>query len=554
MQRFFTVLALAAAALLTACRAEPSVATTPVPATPARPAPSVSASIATPPRPAGTVTILYTTDEHGWLFGHGAGEKKLGGAAEALALFRTNERLCIPQKSSSEGAADSCATSATLLLSGGDNFTGPAVSSYFQGLPMAEAMAQMGYVASAFGNHELDFDRPAFDANRAASGITYLAANATLAPGASDLKLRPWIMVERAGFRIGIVGVATEGTTKAALPSRFEGTTFEPLEAALDRSVAEVYKQGADVVGIIAHACEDEMAPIVERHPEWHAAFVGLGHCHRRLRKEAFGTVLVMPSWRLDAYARVQIAVDPSRPVRERVTSVAAELVEVRLGETLSPDGGIEAIRTAARTKLDAALGATIGFSVSGADDDSEVMGRWITRALREEMKTDLAVVNWSSFRESLGKGAITKEAVHNILPFDNDVVVVRVTGAVVSKMLKERAFVVAGAKRVAVTTKPFKQGKPVLEGQMDGGAAIDANKIYTVAMTDFLYAVGKDFDFKTADPKPNMTGLDWRTPIIAWTTKQKTTEKAPLETKIGGSTKPPPKKKKAAKEAVSHE
>jgi hypothetical protein len=35
---------------------------------------------------------------------------------------------------------------------------------------------------------------------------------------------------------------------------------------------------------------------------------------------------------------------------------------------------------------------------------------------------------------------------------------------------------------------------------------------------------------------------------VIAWTAKAATTEKAPLEAKVGGSTKPPPKKKKAQK------
>jgi 5'-nucleotidase/UDP-sugar diphosphatase len=286
----------------------------------------------------------------------------------------------------------------------------------------------------------------------------------------------------------------------------------------------------------------------VERHPEWRVAFVGLGHCHRRSRAEAAGAAVMMPGWRLDTYARVRLAIDPARPSRERVTSVDAELVDVRLRDGLSPDPGIAALRETARRDLDAALGATIGFSATGMDDDSEAMGRWITRALREELRVDVAVNNTSSIRQSLAKGPITKASVHSILPFENEVYTVKITGAALARLVAERAFVVAGATRVEVPGKTTKSGKPAHEVRLDGGALVDPAKTYTVALTDFLYDVGKHFDFKAADPSPRHTGVDWRAPIIAWTTRLATTDKSPLEAKLGGSTKPPPRKKKPKK------
>lgn len=518
----------------------------PVPKPPAVLAPTAMASAtasATPPRKAGTVTILYTTDEHGWLFGHGEGDRARGGAAEMLATLIADEGHC-PLLAPPAGAMAPCDDPSTVLLSGGDNFTGPAVSSYFRGAPMAEAMAKMGYVASAFGNHEYDFDRAAFDANRATSGVRYLAANVRTTDAARDPKLAPWMMVERRGLRIGVVGLATETTPKEAMPSRFEGLAFDPPEAALGETIDAAYDGGADVVAVVAHACADEIEPVIEKHPEWRLAFVGLGHCHMRVDKAVAGAPMIMPAWRLDAYARVRITIDPSLPPRERATKIEADLVSAKLRDGLAPDAGIAAIRDAAQVKLDAALGATIGFTESGMDDDSDAIGAWITRAVREEMGVDVAITNRSGVRQSLAKGAITKASVYSVIPFDNTIYTLKVKGSALVRMLGERAFFASGAKRIEAKKAAKGEKKAPREAVLDSGKKVEPDATYTVAITDFLYDVGKDFDFKAADSSPTRTGTDWRAPIVAWTEKAKTSAKAPLEKKVGGSTKPPPRKK----------
>lgn len=125
------------------------------------------------------VTVLFANDEHGWLLAHDEKGRTLGGAAEVLGQWVRDEGHCpgpaMRERGGDGGAGERlpgppCPDPRTLLLSGGDNFTGPAISSYFDGRPMAEAMARMGYAASAFGNHEFDFGRARFVEDRAVSG------------------------------------------------------------------------------------------------------------------------------------------------------------------------------------------------------------------------------------------------------------------------------------------------------------------------------------------------------------------------------------------------
>ena len=91
------------------------------------------------PQNAETFTVLYTNDEHGWMEGMQSGQ----GAAELLGLWRTKQGY------RPDGPF--------LILSGGDNWTGPAISTWFDGQSMVEVMNAMGYKASVIGNHEFDF-------------------------------------------------------------------------------------------------------------------------------------------------------------------------------------------------------------------------------------------------------------------------------------------------------------------------------------------------------------------------------------------------------------
>ena len=87
-----------------------------------------------PDDPVRQLTILYTNDEHGWMEGVREGL----GAANLVGMWRNQFGY--------EPGLDSY-----LLLSGGDMWTGPAISTWFEGEGMVEVMNQMGYSAAAVG-------------------------------------------------------------------------------------------------------------------------------------------------------------------------------------------------------------------------------------------------------------------------------------------------------------------------------------------------------------------------------------------------------------------
>jgi 2',3'-cyclic-nucleotide 2'-phosphodiesterase (5'-nucleotidase family) len=468
------------------------------------------------------VTLLYTSDEHGWLLPQADKEEILrGGAAEVLGRFTAREAHCAPSRD--------CPAPGTLLLSGGDNYTGPAISSYFDGEPMAEAMAMMGYAASAFGNHEFDFGRERFVQNRARGAVVYVAANVRVQDPAlkKDLELPSFAIFERLGIKIGVVGLATETSLTTAMASRFEGVAIDPEEPALDRAVTAAWAREPDALVLIAHECPDKLKPLLERHPEWGFDFAFGGHCHRVIKATtAGGTPLYSPGWRFENYIRVHLTVDSTRPTRTRVVSVEPDLIEVahRQGDAAPVDGELARSMARWKAKLDEALGEQIGYVGAGFDKDSPEIARWITEAWRSELKTDVAIINTGGIRQSLTKGPITKATIWSILPFDNKLVICDILGSDLITDLETAEAAFAGVARVGKSYR------------LASGAPLDPKRRYRVATIDFLYFGGANFAFQKQDPKPKDTDLDWRVPVIDWTRAQKTSPSAPLERRLGAS------------------
>jgi 2',3'-cyclic-nucleotide 2'-phosphodiesterase (5'-nucleotidase family) len=499
---------LAAAGAIAACAGS---ADAPAPATIAAATPAPPSPPAAPTR----ITLLYTTDEHGWLLPVTENGETKGGAANMLARWMADEGHCI---------GGPCTESHTLALSGGDNWTGPAVSSYFHGEPTALVMKRMGYAASAFGNHDYDFGRDQFLRNRDLSTLQYVAANMKVGPGAPPaLQLPPFVLVERAGVKIGVVGLATESTPRTALASRFEGIAFEPPEATLGRVIPAAWAAGADLVVLVAHECPDVMVPILERHPEWHLSFVGLGHCHKPFRGQVQAAPVMVPGWRMRQYGRVRLDVDRSRPVGARATLVDAGVVDVVQPATAPPrappDRELATTVDYWSSALDMALGGEIGFTASGLEHKSSELGAWVAESWRDELGVDLAIVNDGGLRQGIPPGAMTLASVYSVMPFDNRLLVLTVTGNDLLDSLSNKETIVAGLRE--------RRGERIVTRYR---APIDPAKKYTVATIDFLYFGGDGYRFQKQDPTPHETGLDWRAPVIEWTRRMKTTPKTPLE------------------------
>jgi 2',3'-cyclic-nucleotide 2'-phosphodiesterase (5'-nucleotidase family) len=452
------------------------------------------------PAPPVELTLLLTGSENGYLLPSSADDGSLrGGAAQMLGHWVTKEGHCAGPLG--KGGESACKEGSTVVLSAGDNANGAAISSVFHGEPAAELMKHMGYAASVFGNHEVDFGRPQFARNRETGAFPYLAANLPAsadADSAAPLGLSGSVRVQRQGLELLVVGLSSEKTRSTPMPGRLDDVTFIDDVQAM-ASVPGLSKAAAVVV--LTDGCLAALAAELEAHPEWKVAVAAGQQCHDAFPPKAGGATLVAVGRHFQAYGRVKLTFRGGK-----LAGVQAETVDLASTEAAEPKA--QELIAGWKQKLDALLGEAIGYSQKGVAQ--EQLGSWLATALKEQYHADIGLVNAKGARASLPKGQVTKASVFDLIPFENSVVVVKVPGEQLKQALSNPEARFVGLK---------------------SAKQIDAKKTYTVATNSYVFFGGDGFSLQKADPKPTFTGEPWQDAVIAWTQKKASSEKKPLET-----------------------
>ncbi len=469
---------------------------------------------APPPAKETELTLLITGAENGYLLPNPDDQGvSRGGAAELLARWVKLHGHCAGPLKNGAGACDNAKT---LVLSTGDNGNGASISSYFRSVPTAEAMAYMGYAASAFGNRELDFGREQFVANAQKGGFPYLAADLRAKDdGAKAMGLQAMKLFVRGGMKVAVIGLTSKKSVTTLMAGRSAGFDVLEDEAALGEAVALAQAAKADAIVVITDNCLAALAPIVEKHPDWKLAVVAGRACEGTFGEKAGTAVLAYPGRHFNDYVAVKLTFGADK----KLANVAGEAFEVvNDSSSAPPEPQLAKLVDGWKTRRDAALGEEIGFLKGTLGQTDPAMSVWLASAIREQTGADFGLVNRKGMRQGLAGGKLTKASVYDVIPFENSVVVATLSGADVIAAFDNPEARVAGAQ---------KKGTAWVDAK---GAKLDPSKKYKVATLDYLYFGGDGFQIEGKDLGPNFTGMGWQTSVIDWTKKLATTDKAPLE------------------------
>jgi len=462
--------------------------------------------------------LVWTNDVHG----HVAPEKAtfmnpnfpppLGGGASAAAYV---ERL--------RGQIAGDPSQAIVLVDAGDTWSGAPVGSITQGKVMEEYFRSLGYDAVVPGNHEFDKGEEIPIRMAAGMGQKFVCAN-LFKEGTEDLVdwVEPYRVVNRAGLRVGVVGVITPGTKYMAFEANIAGLEFHPMLPALERWRDHLYDaEKVDVVIAVVHeglpydaqaewkalqdrvaAGEDiranirgamDLAHVLDRVP----VIVG-GHTHRGYRQPWIDPVtqaMVLESFgNGSSLGHVILKVDPATksitgwetPRRDGV------LVTLFEDEWWPDEATAEDLRPFIET-AERGLNVKVGSSrveLSRRGGANSSMGNLITQAMLEYSNADFAFVNQGGLRTDLPAGDITIGDLLKVMPFDNAVVVVQMPGRMIRDIIERKSrrgssgIVQSGAQVLVDPDAP--DGERVKE-LLVAGRPIEPETIYRVVTTDYL-------------------------------------------------------------------
>jgi len=440
------------------------------------------------------VQLIHTNDLHGRLLPDKAGKaasdpQKAGGLAELAGLIKSLKKN-YPGK--------------TILLDGGDFAQGTLESNYFYGEPEIRFFNYLGYDALELGNHDFDWGLKQLQKTLKSAEFAVLGANIKYKVTGKHLSpVKPYLVKEIAGVKIGIIGVITPETPKISKLGNVEGILFFSPVKIIRACIAQLKAKGVKTFIVLSHCGIEEDEEIARQVPQINL-IVG-AHSHTWLQTPVkIGKTLILQAY---CYGRVLGAVNLT------IDKATGEIVGYRpqattipiLAGQIKPDQTFSQILAPYLAAVKSPKAEVRGYcrivlNREGAyRGEDSLLGDLITDAMREATKAQAAVYNLGGIRSDFGPGPITYGEIFSVLPFDDNTVTIKIRGAELQKKLEQSLKGDSATLQISGITFSYDpswpQGKRIKNLEI-AGEPLQPQRSYTIAITDFLLGGGDGFDF----------------------------------------------------------
>ena len=430
-------------------------------------------------------------------------------------------------------------------------FQGTLESNLGEGAAVVRAYNALGYAAVAIGNHEFDFGpagpahvpgdtgadpRGALKARAREARYPFLAANLRqgkpTGPAVRWPNVQPWVVVQAAGVRVGLVGVTTIGTPRATHPNNFAGLAVAPLARSIADAARAARKAGAVAVIVLAHAGR-ALLPVRSarrsrelrsgrgdlrrgpraalrpgrRHrrrphpPGGRPRGGGGGDCAGPLRRpclrpprpedrssgwQGAGGAPLRPPDRVRRGGVLSFAPDACHPPPYEGRPVAFDR---ELAAVLAPD-----VARAAELR-DRPVGIRLRGPLRRAVREESALGNFAADLLRgAHAGADVGFINGGSLRADLPDGPLRYGDLYQAFPFDDGIAVLRLTGAQLTALVARNLGRDAGILSLSGVRARARCGATGLEvSLLDGKDQPIAADRPLVAVTNGYLASGGD-------------------------------------------------------------
>ncbi len=495
------------------------------------------------------VTVVSWSDFHSSIY---EAVQKDGSALGGLPVF-----MAAVENAKGDGLS--------LLVDGGDMFQGAMSFNEAKGMGMVDVMNSLGIDVATYGNHEFDYGagknysdvRGALREVVEASQFNWVNANVVAAPDAVDASwpfdaVKPYTIIRKGPYRIAVIGLLTPETVVATLASHVVGLEFRSPAETLKTVIPEVVSQNPDFIIVDAHInglpeqkfefgavftdvpFTEEVAEILAL-PDDILKHVGLfitGHSHTNFTAVQNGLPVIQSASNGRVVTSLTLHGDKDglhvdidsikkhvlshEPLDVACGQTRPELKPIDVGGvTLMPSQkGIDIIEKyeSAMTNNRCERVGCVAEMMKRVSVGESALGNLMTDSMRAYYEqADIAVINTGGIRIDVPKGDLYRETLNALMPFDNYLQLVELSGADVVRMLKLASTMKHGTTQVAGIQYAVEENcknpddingdgnienwenNCLCEGTLINGSPIDYDKKYKLAISDFMLKGGDD-------------------------------------------------------------
>ena len=381
-----------------------------------------------------------------------------------------------------------------LLFSAGDNRSGNPINDRCAepAKPMYELMNAVKFDLSTFGNHEWDNGPLALRSALGWANFPFVCANVQFDDTLQMPNVSPYIVFERDGLKIGVIGGIQVGENGLPdfHPKHSNGSHFVNLHEVLPQYIEEL--ADCNAIFLLSHCGYEEDLETAAKFPQLAAIFGG--HSHTLVaEKQLVGDVMVT-----QADSRVTyVTLSTFTFVDGKLTGKDMQLLSVKDFPKRN-----EKVQAMVNEFNNNDYFNTVVCTNMTPIDRNEALGCLMTDAVRIPLGADLAFQNPGGVRfDTLSARPVTIKDIFALDPFDNEIVRYTLTGEEIIRLMELSPIVDKGPIYCSGCTYTYKKvdGKHVSDIQvtLDNGKPLDMKAKYDVVMNSYMSSV---FDYEHED------------------------------------------------------
>ena len=381
-----------------------------------------------------------------------------------------------------------------LLFSAGDNRSGNPINDRYAepAKPMYELMNAVGFDLSCFGNHEWDGGPIALRNVLGWANFPFVCANVTFDDTLQMPNVHPYVIFERDGLKIGVIGGIQLGTNGLPdfHPKNANGSHFEPLNEVLQSYIDEL--NDCNAVILLSHCGYEEDRELAAQFPGLDAILGG--HSHTRVaEKQLIGDVMVT-----QAEAKVKFVTLSTFTFIDGVL-VDKDMQLLSIKEFPKRNAEVQAMVDEYNSNE---YFRTVVTTNMTPVESYESLGCLMTDAIRYTTNSDMGFQNPGGVRfDTLSARPVTLKDIFALDPFDNEIIAYTLTGQEIINLMKACFITDNGPIYCSGCSYTFKvddNGEMTdIKVKLDNGKPLDLNAKYNIVMNSYMSSV---FDYEHED------------------------------------------------------
>lgn len=381
-----------------------------------------------------------------------------------------------------------------LMLDAGDMMTGNPITEYkYKGAlggALFEMMNMIGYEVWCPGNHDFDISQDNFVKLTKIANFPTVSANLVNNEGKNHLNNLPYIIVDKAGIKVGVIGIISQNLYGLVNQNNLVGVrVLSPIET-LQKYINEIDPKTDLIIALTHQGVFDDS--VLAANVQGLDVIIG-AHSHTRLTKPKVinDVIIAQAGGNGENLGELELFVE-----NDKVTNFNGKLIPLWF-RTDRPKNQLSKLIDSMETTIEKDYSEIIGVLKSdwkrGSGESG--IGNFIADAQRIAAQTDIAFMNNHGIRRDLPAGKMSKKDLFEVLPFYNILTTFQLSGLQIKSIVKyyiqeKTPIQFSGIK---CQWKKINGDIEILKLEIQG-KPIEDDRIYSAAASDYFVGEAKRY------------------------------------------------------------